>query len=158
MLKATLAGMLLVGASTSPLFAQDWTAVQALPSDTPVRVEELGGKDGHVEGRIQRVDDAQLILLVRGKPIVIPRALIGRIEQRRSDPVWEGMIFGALYAIAMRVAFSGEACSRSSDPYCTIAGIGVGAAIGSFIDYQVPARREIYRAPPTPVTLMRLSF
>jgi hypothetical protein len=158
MLKQTLAGMLLVGVSASPLFAQDWTAVQALPRDTSVRVEELGGRGGHVEGRLHAVDDAQLTLLVRGKPVAIPKVSIGRIEQRRRDPVWEGMIFGAIYAIAMRIAFSSEACSRSKDPYCTIAGIGVSATIGALIDHQIQGRREIYRAAPTPVTLMRLSF
>ena len=52
--------LLLVGAiflMANAAYAQsDWTAVAALPSSTLVHVDELGGRGGHVEGRIQSVE------------------------------------------------------------------------------------------------------
>ena len=153
-----IAGLLLLCLSLSPLHAQDWTAVQALPADTPVRVEELSGRGHRLHGRLATVEDAQLTLLVRGRPIVIPRDSIGRLERERRDPLWNGIMLGAAFSLAMRVAFAGEACARTADPQCTIQGTLAGAAIGAFIDYQIKGHRVIYVAPPPTVTFLRMSF
>lgn len=127
---------------SSSLSAQDWAAVQALPADTPIRVKELARRGGEISGRLLTVENAQLTLLRRGTPVVIPKASIARIEQLRRDPVWEGMIIGGLYAAAMRIAFKDEVWR----PRDTIGNFVVSIGIGAFIDRQLQGRREIYRA------------
>ena len=143
--------------AATPVFAQqDWGAVQALPSDTPVRVHELGGRRGHVEGRLLSVESMQLTLIRRGKPVTIPKAQIGRIEQRRRDPLWEGMILGALYAVAMQAAYGDDSWTRKQ----VLAGFSTSIAVGAFIDYQIQGSRTVYRAPDpnVTITMLRLSF
>ena len=107
-MRMIIAGLLLLCLRPLPLAAQDWAAVQALPVDTPVRVEEQGGRGGQLRGRIATVGDAQLTLLVRGKPIVISRASIRRLDHERRDPLWNGIVLGAVFSLAMRVAFAEE--------------------------------------------------
>jgi hypothetical protein len=104
------------------------------------------------------VEDAQLTLLVRGKQVAIPRAAIGRVESERRDPLWNGLILGAVLSLGMRAAFSGETCSRSPEPFCTIKGTVVGAGIGAFIDFQIKGHRVIYDARPSGVALLRVRF
>jgi hypothetical protein len=157
-MRNVIAALPLLCLPLSPLHAQDWTAVQTLPADTPVRVEEVSRPGHRLHGRLATVEDARLTLLVRGKPIVIARASIGRVERERRDPLWNGMMLGAALSLAMRVAFAGEACARTADPQCTIQGTLVGAALGAFIDYQIKGHRLIYVAPPPTVTFLRMSF
>jgi hypothetical protein len=152
---AMIAWMFFVCWSASPVWAQDWAAVGALPVDTPVRVVS---QSGQVHGRISIVEDTQLTVLTRGKPIVIPRSAIVRLEHERRDPLWNGMLIGALASLAMRVAFAGEACSRTPEPRCTVQGILVGTGLGAFIDYQIRRYPVIYAAPAPSLTLLRWSF
>jgi len=157
-MRMMIAGLLLFCLAPLPLAAQDWAAVQALPVDTPVRVEEQGGRGDRLRGRIATVGDAQLTLLVRGKPIAIPRASIRRVDHERRDSLWNGIVLGAVFSLAMRVAFAGEACARAKEPSCTIQGTLVGAGLGAFIDYQIKGHRVIFVAPQPAVTLLRVSF
>jgi hypothetical protein len=142
----------------SVLHAQDWAAVQLLPPNTPVRIAELGGSGREIRGRIASVDENQLRLLRGGRIVPLPRTSIARIDQERRDPIWEGVLFGALYAVAMRIAFADEACARWPEPQCSIAGIALSAAAGGFIDFQIRGYRRIYDAPATIVTIVRWSF
>ena len=142
----------------SPLLAQDWGAVQSLPPDAIVRIEEQAVGGNRVRGRIVSVEDAQLTLRVRDNPIVIPRTSIARIELERRDSLWNGLVLGAVFSAVMRVAFADEACSRTKDPGCTLQGIAVGAGLGALIDSQFKGRRVIYDAAQPPVTFLRVSF
>jgi hypothetical protein len=142
----------------SRVSAQDWPAVQALPPNTPVRITELGGSGREIRGRIGAVDDTQLILLRGNTSVPVPKTSIARIDQERRDPIWEGILIGALSALAMRLAFNSEACARSPDPQCTITGLAVGAAVGGFIDFQIRGYRRVYDAPGTVAALLRLPF
>jgi hypothetical protein len=153
--KAIITAVLLFCLSASPLLGQDWTAVQALPADTPVRVLAQGGR---VDGRISVVDDTQLRLIARGKPVVIPRAAVVRVEQERRDPLWNGLLIGALASLGLRLAFGGEACSRTPDPRCTVQGLLVGAGLGAFIDHQIRRHPVIYDASQPTVMLLRWLF
>lgn len=141
------------------LLAQDWGAVQALAVDTPVRIGELGGRGGQLRGRIRAVEDAQLTVLVKGKPIVVPRSSIGRIEREERDSIWNGVIIGAGVMLVLRAfgGLTGEGCLGRKEPHCTLAGVAMGAAFGALIDYENKKRTVIYVSGPT-VTLLRLSF
>ena len=138
----------------SSLDAQDWAALQALPSGATVRIRELGGRGGEVSGRIQIVEDAQVTLVTGGKPVIIPRAAIARIEQRQKDPVWEGMLFGAIYAALMTAAFKDDSWTTAQ----TSGNVAASIALGAFIDYRIQGSRTIYVAPQATVTFLRLSF
>jgi hypothetical protein len=141
--------------SAVTLRAQDWADVQALPPDTAVRIVAAGGE---LRGRITAIEDTQLTVLARSRPWVIRRDEIVRLEREIRDPLWNGMIIGALAILALRVAFYGEACARDTDPGCTLKGVLGGAALGAFVDFQTRRHDVIYRAPPPTLTFLRWSF
>jgi hypothetical protein len=158
MLKAVFVFLSFFALFEPTVHAQDWAAVQLLPPNTPVRIAELGGSGREIRGRIDTVDEKQLMLRRGSRIVPVPRTSIARIDQERRDPIWEGVLFGALYAVAMRIAFADEACARWPEPQCSIAGIALSAAAGGFIDFQIRGYRRIYNAPATTVTVLRWSF
>jgi hypothetical protein len=133
--------------ATSNSWAQDWTAAQTMPADTPVRVLTSAGR---VEGRLSLVDDQQIKLVSDGKPVEVLRTDVVRLERKRRDPLWNGLLLGALTSLALRAAFGGEACSRTPEPRCTTQGVVVGAAVGTFVDFQITGYRVVYAAPRGP--------
>jgi hypothetical protein len=157
-MRKVIAALFVLSVSTPPLQAQDWTAVLALPTDTTVRIKEQGGQGNELQGRITIVENEQLTLLVRGKPIVITRSSIRRIERERRDSLWNGIVLGAVFSLVMRVAFADEACARTRDPQCTIKGTAIGAGLGAFVDHLITTRRLIYTAPEATGALLRVRF
>ena len=139
---------------TSSAAAQDWSELQALPVNTPVRVHQLGGRGGEVSGLLQSVDDIQLTLLRGDRPVVVPRSAISRVDQRLKDPIWEGLLFGAIYAAVMTAAFKDDSWTA----FQTTANFVGSMALGAFIDYRIQRTRTVYRAPGANVTLLRVHF
>ncbi len=157
-MRKVTAALFLWWLSTPPLQAQDWSAVLALPPDTTVRIKEQAGRGGEIQGRISVVENEQLTLLVRGKPIVITRSSIRGIERERRDSLWNGILIGAVFSLVMRVAFADEACARTRDPQCTFRGTAIGAGFGAFVDHMITTRRVIYTAPGATGALLRVRF
>ena len=122
--------------------AQTWTELQAVPTNTEVRVEEQGGRSGHAEGILQSVDAVQLTILRNSNPVSIPRDRIARVQARKADPVWEGALFGLLSAGASHGAF-GTGWSRREMVWNYLGSIG----IGMLFDWSHTARRTVYKAP-----------
>lgn len=139
----------------SPVWAQDWTAALTTPADTRVRVFTSGGR---VEGRLSLIDDRQIRIVSDGKLVEVPRSDVVRLERKRRDPLWNGMIVGALTSLALRAALGGEACSRTPEPRCTTQGLMVGAALGTLVDFQITGYRAIYAAPQPTITSLRWRF
>jgi hypothetical protein len=139
--------LLLFCGIVSPLLAQDWAAARAIPADTPVRVFTSGGR---LDGRLSLIDDRQIRIVSDGKLVEVTRPDVVRLEQKRRDPLWNGLLFGALTSLALRAAFGGEACSRTPEPRCTARGVAVGAALGTFVDLQITGYRLVYTAPRGP--------
>ena len=151
----------LLAPSISDAQTQDWSAVQALPRETRVIVRELGGHGrhvGHVRGRLLLVKDSEITVLRGGRPVVIPRTEIGRIDKVRRDPVWEGMIIGVLYALIMRATFGAEAPGGNREPRSTLTSVAITGGIGALIDLGNDEERVVYRAPKPTITLLRMSF
>jgi hypothetical protein len=146
--------------------AQDWSAVQALPRDTRVVVRELGRHGGYVRGRLLLTNDAEITVLRGRRAVVVPRAMIGRIDEIRRDPVWQGALIGVMYALIMRVSFAAEACLNKPEPQCTLKAAVLAGGVGALIDYGIDDDRVIYRAGSASrsprqkpaITLLRLSF
>ena len=138
--------------------AHDWTAVRALPRDTNLIVKELGGRGGHVRGRLLLATNSEITVLKGGRPIIIQRSTIGRIDEVRSDSVWAGAIIGVAYALVMRATYAGEACLGRSEPSCTLKSATIAGGLGALIDYSIKDERVAYKAPKPSVTFLRLAF
>ena len=171
-MRPLLGSCLLVCCLTAPTlsYAQtnDWTVVRALPRETRVIVRELDrhGRDvGYVRGRLLIANDSELTVLRSGRPLVIPRDMIGHLYQMRRDPVWEGFALGVVYWLVMRVTYAGESCLTRPEPQCTLEGIAIFGGLGAMVDLTNEEERLVYRAPKGAVprakprvTLLRLSF
>lgn len=83
--------------------------------------------------------------------------MIGRIDEVQRDPVWKGLIIGALYGVLAR-AYGGEACFAREDPGCTLKMSALSAGVGALIDYGIDDERIVYKAPKPTITLLRMSF
>lgn len=135
----------------------DWDALRQLPKGSRLGIRELSGY-GHADGRLALVDDDELTILKRGRAVVVPKALIGRIDHRKSDSPIEGALLGALVGVAAYFTYVGQGCSEG-DSSCFFGAVGVYAGLGAFIDWRIQNRQTIYRAPKlSTVTLMQLRF
>ncbi len=146
-MRGCIALALILGATCAQ--AQTWEELRAVPKETSVRIFEAGKKSTFADGKLLLVKDDELTILRpgrRGQAFVIPKAQISRVETRRRDPPWEGMVIGALGNILLGWAAGGwQACTNT--PECVAGGIAFGAGIGALIDWQKPTKRTVYRAP-----------
>jgi hypothetical protein len=128
----------------------EWAAVRTLPNESPLRIYKVGSRDGQVEGKLLLVEDSQLTLLTGGRPIIVPKASISRIEQSRRDSVVEGAILGALYGILAHALWAAEGN--------TAAGIAVTAGLGAFVDWRIARTRTVYRASQPRSAMLQIRF
>jgi len=98
-----------------------------------------------VEGRLLRVSPDELVLLVGGTERAFARERIGRVEKR--DPLWNGMLVGAVPGALMGAAFGSFEC----EPHCgrnVAAGAlvvgAIGAGVGVLIDAGAPGYSPVY--------------
>jgi hypothetical protein len=136
----------------------DWDALRKLPEEANLEVYELGGR-GHTTGKLLRLDDSQLTILRAGRPVVVPRAVIGRIQHRKSDPIWGGLILGVLWGLLATHSYAAEACLSDPQPACTLKAIAVTAPLGAFIDWRIQRRKTVYKSPTAiAITLFKTEF
>jgi len=118
-----------------------------MPREATVRVFEMGGKGwAYADGRLLLVKDNELTILRSGRPLVIPKAAIARVEKRYRDSPVEGAIIGALIGIAAMYAGGGQGCN-STGAGCVGGAMLSYGLLGSFIDWQMVSRRTVYKAP-----------
>ena len=116
-------------ALSAPAHAQTWSELQAVPKETSVRVFEMAGKGWtFADGKLLLVKDEELAILRNRRPIVIPKAVIARVETRRRDLPVEGAVLGALATTALGLLGGWQGCSSGSS--CVVAGIATGRWIG----------------------------
>jgi hypothetical protein len=127
--------------------AQTWGDLQAVPRDATVRVFEMGGKGwAFADGRLVLVKDNELTILRSGRPLVIPKAAIARVDKRHRDSPVEGALIGALLGIVAMRAGGGQGC-EGSGASCTGTFMLTYGLLGTFIDWEIVGRRTVYRAP-----------
>jgi uncharacterized protein YcfJ len=133
--------------SATAAHGQTWQKLQAEPKPVAVRVYEAAGKAwSYADGKLLLVKDDELTILRGRTPIVIPKAVISKVETRRRDPVWDGMVIGALVNTLMGTVLGGwQGCTNTSE--CAIGGIAVGAGFGALIDWRTVGARAVYKAP-----------
>jgi hypothetical protein len=142
-MRTAIAVFVFVLATSAAASAQRWADVQRLPANTPVRIEELGGKRGHAEGLLHSVEEVRLTILKGRNLLIIPKSRIAKVmEKRGRDPVWEGMAWGALYA-AVSHGFAGEPAKKRNTLRMYVAVI----AFGAVIDWGIEGKRTVYRTP-----------
>jgi hypothetical protein len=91
-----------------------------------------------VGGRFLRYSPHELALLVDGRNRVIPSDGIGRIEKR--DPLWNGMLIGAVPAALVGMAAAGASCSPDCGRDVTLGMLAfgaIGAGVGALIDFGI---------------------
>src|SRR5688572_5666771 len=94
--------------------AQTWDTLQTLPRDVTVRVFEMGGEGwAFADGMLLLGNDHELTILRSGRPLVIPKAAIARVEKRYRDLPVEGAVIGALIGIVAMSVIGGQGCSSS---------------------------------------------
>jgi hypothetical protein len=127
--------------------AQTWDELQALPKEVTVRVHELGGKGwAFADGKLLLVKDNELTILRSGRPFVIPKASIARVEVRRRDSPLEGALLGALLGTVAYATYAGQGCDNPGGS-CAAGIIASQAGLGALIDWSHRAKRTVYRAP-----------
>lgn len=137
-------GLLLLGTAAQ---AQTWGELQKVPKEATVRVYEAAGKHwSFADGKLLLVKDNELTILRSGRPLVIPKASIARVEKRHRDWPVEGALIGALVGIGVMAAGAGQGCN-SIGAGC-VGGFMLGyGLLGTFIDWQHVGRRTVYTAP-----------
>lgn len=127
--------------------AQTWSELQTVPRDATVRVFEMGGKGwAFADGRLLLVKDDELTILRSGRPLVIPKAVIARVEKRYRDSPVEGALIGALIGLVGMSVVGGQGCS-STGASCVGGAMLSYGLLGTFIDWQLVGRRTVYKAP-----------
>jgi hypothetical protein len=129
--------------SATAAHAQTWAELQAVPPNTEIHIEEQGGRGGHLSGILQSVEDVQLTIARGPNPVVIPKAHISRVRVHKPDPVWQGIVFGLLYATAMHVAYGDSSWTAKQTTLHYLGSAGFGAVI----DWNIKSRRTLYQAP-----------
>lgn len=148
-------------------FVVDGAAAQApdqpaRPPDSRPRVELTGRVDTgdtlfiterngvQTRGRLQRLSPDTLALLVNKQEREWPLAAVGRVERR--DPLWNGMLGGAVPAGMIGAAVVGSCCSSSErDVLLAFLAFGsVGAGLGALVDRGVPGYALIDGPPLAP--------
>jgi hypothetical protein len=136
--------LLLVSAAAE---AQTWSELQTVEKEAQVRVFEIGSRGwAHADGRLRLVKDDELTILKGGKPIVIPKASIERVEWRRNDPFWQGALIGTALGIVQLRRGAGQGCN-SPGVGCSVGIIGTWTIIGTLVDWAVKEKKTVYRAP-----------
>ena len=138
--------LLMMLLSASVVEAQTWSDLQSVQKNMNVRVFEAAGKRWtFADGKLLLVKDDDLTILRGRRPVVIPKAVISKVEARRRDPPIEGALLGALLGIGVMYAGAGQGCT-STGP-CVAGAMLVYGGLGALMDWRIVDRRTVYKAP-----------
>jgi hypothetical protein len=117
-------------------------AVQTLPAGTELFIQ--GEHGSSAKGLLQSVEDAQLTIVKDKDTRVYPieRRRISRVQVRKRDPLWNGMVIGFLAAAASHAAY-GNGWSNRERVWNYAGNVGFCA----LLDLSHTAKRTVYRAP-----------
>ena len=141
-----------------PVFAQDVPPAPAgLKPEAFPAAFVLDDRGVEVRGRLFRIDDRSVVLLVDGRRREFDLAHVTKVT-RRGDSLKNGAIAGAVVGVAMGLLAGGISDCRTDSGYGSCgAGQRIGFAVGSTaiytaigvgIDALIQGRTVIYQAPP----------
>lgn len=157
--------LVVVASITGVAHAQEFNGAQVVgvPRLVRVFVETKAGE--HLTGRLLRLDQHTLTLLVDAKPVDLPFEGVERL-QTAGDSVRNGARIGAL-AFGLWCAYICRQTVPGIWPYAVVTNALVGAALGAGIDAAIPGRTTVYVAPhppgpaaaaPRPLAQLRVRF
>jgi len=140
-LLAGLCGSIGAAAQDNAAATDSW----AQNAGTELRVTDQQGRVG--KGRLRAITADQLLLVVDGAEVAMPRSTITRIE-RRGDSLKNGFLIGALVGAPLGALSAGEVeAGGGSVAALAVFGIGVYGLIGMGIDAMHTGWTTVYRAP-----------
>jgi hypothetical protein len=140
-LVAGLCGPTVATAQDTPAAADGW----AQNVGTELRVTDRQGRVG--KGRLRAITADELLLVVDGAEVALPRSTITRIE-RRGDSLKNGFLIGALVGAPLAALSAGEVeAGGGSVGALVVLGIGVYGLMGMGIDAMHTGWTTVYRAP-----------
>lgn len=125
-----------------------------IPGDDLPTVFLLDSYGAEYRGKLLRVDDREVRMLVNSDERTFQRNEIVRIE-KRGDPLKNGAIIGAVVGVALGLLAAGIAdCPTVYADGCTgtrigvfFTSVGIYSAVGTGIDAAIKGRTLIYQAP-----------
>ena len=126
----------------------DQLSVLAKSGDTIWVVDSTGRE---TKGRIDKLSPSSLTLITGSGPRELRESDVATIRQRRSDPLANGAIIGALVGTGIAVTaiavFWEHGDSARDAALGTAVYAGLGAAVGTGVDALIIGRRVVYRKP-----------
>ncbi len=111
----------------------------ALPAGTELWIQNE--REANAKGVLQSVEAAQLSIVKDGRVFPIGRDRISRVEVRKPDALWNGMVIGLLGSIVAHAAY-GTSWSKRETIWNYTGSIGVS----TLLDLGHHAKRTVYRA------------
>jgi hypothetical protein len=116
----------------------DAVAARVKSGDT---VYVLDHASREITGVFGKLSESTITLMVNGELRDIPFSEVRRLTRRGGDSLWNGVLIGA--------GVGGLAGGLTQGPAAGLGGAIIYGAIGGIIDWAVPGRVDVYRAPVT---------
>ena len=146
--------VLLVGVGGAPVAAQgvastfDQLSVLVKSGDAISLVDSTGRE---TKGRIDKLSAASLTLVTGSGSRELRETDVAMIRQRRSDPLMNGAIIGALVGSGLALTIVATLLEHGDSTRGAAIGTaiyaGLGAAVGTSVDALIRGQRVIYRKP-----------
>jgi hypothetical protein len=135
----------------TPAAAQNPTTAPAGDEQTLQRVwVKLADSKKELSGRLLTLDkDVVSIEIKRNAGVErldLPLARVARVRQKVPDSVIEGALLMGAYVAACQIWWCAQGLAEAPGAGHAILGVGVGAAIGAFLDSRIYRRKTIFAA------------
>jgi hypothetical protein len=117
-----------------------------LQSGTTIFVTDSAGNE--VSGRLGKLSDTTLSLLVHGKPQTFSVDEVGLVKRREHDSLWNGFLIGAAAGSVPAVYWLFADPNECGNSICMgdlLLGVAGGGLIGLGIDRAIKAKVIVYR-------------
>ena len=135
----------------APAAAQDPPTVSAGDEQTLERVwVKLTDSKKELSGRLLALDNDVVSIEIKRNARVerldLPLARVQRVRQKVRDSVVEGALLMGAYVAACQIWWCAQGLDEAPGAGQAILGVGVGAAIGAFLDSRIYRRKTIFEA------------
>lgn len=135
-------------------FAQERPKGAIIPAEGLPAVFLLDSRGAEYRGKLLRVDDREVTMLVKDHERTFQRNEIVRIE-KRGDSLKNGAIIGAITGAALGLLAAGISdCPTPHQASCTgtriailVTSVGIYTGVGTGVDAAIRGRTLIYQAP-----------
>jgi hypothetical protein len=121
------------------------------------------------EGRVIDLTESKITMMVGDAEIELPESRVSRIEWRRKERVWNGLVIGGVAGVGVGLVMAAAVCEgglfgadcETGNVYGALAGIGgaIGSGLGVLADRSKKSPPLlIYRAPDSSGTSIEVSL